>query len=234
MDSKNELVDRLPEPAGRGIRCLVTAGPTREYFDPVRYLSNPSSGKMGFALAEAALAAGWQVDLVAGPVCLTPPEGARVHRVVTGEEMLGAVESLFPLCDLLIMTAAVMDYRPADYSAEKLKKSADRMTAELLPTVDILKTVAARAERQMVVGFAAETGDVEEHAWEKLRRKGCHYIVANRVGGESGGFESDENRVILLGRDGTRREYGPDLKSGIARDLVAAFAERLMMREGSA
>ncbi|MGA2053480.1 MAG: phosphopantothenoylcysteine decarboxylase, partial [Opitutales bacterium] len=143
----------------------MTAGPTREHLDPVRFLSNPSSGKMGYALAAAAAEIGWRVDLVSGPVALPAPSGVTVHRVTSAAEMLAAVEGLFDFCDVLLKTAAVCDFRPKQYTGHKVKKGEAALMVEFEPTVDILKTVAARKRPdQLVVGFAAETQDVENYA----------------------------------------------------------------------
>jgi phosphopantothenoylcysteine decarboxylase/phosphopantothenate--cysteine ligase len=210
------------------IRALISAGPTREFFDPVRFISNPSTGKMGYALAEAAAAEGWHVELVSGPVCLAAPEGVELCRVITGEEMLRAVDCRFDTCDILIMAAAVGDWRPTVREARKVKKGADGMTIALVPTTDILKTVAARKKPgQVVVGFAAETNDVEEYARGKMKAKNCDLMVANRVGEPGTGFESDDNTVILLGRGTRREEIGPLGKREIASRLVARFAKAL-------
>ncbi|MDR2863092.1 MAG: hypothetical protein LBV54_04345 [Puniceicoccales bacterium] len=210
------------------LRCLITAGPTREFFDPVRFISNPSSGKMGYALAVAALEAGCVVDLVSGPVALSAPAGAILHPVVTGAEMLAQVEALFSGCDILIKTAAVCDFRPKHYSSGKVKKEAVPLSVEFEPVPDILKIMAARKRTgQTVVGFAAETDDIENYARRKLVEKKLDLIVANRVGRDGGlnAFGADVNRVILLGRDGGRRELGPAGKLEIARGLVAAILE---------
>lgn len=209
------------------VRCLVSAGPTREFFDPVRFLSNPSSGKMGYALAAAAARRGWLVELVSGPVSLTPPPGVTVIPVVTGAEMLEAVAARFAACDLLIMTAAVMDYRPVRREDRKIKKSSGLLSIDLEPVTDILKTVASGKTHQTVVGFAAETDHLEEYAQRKLIGKNCDYIVANRVGGPDGAFESDTNAVIILGREGRRQELGPAPKTLLAEDLMAVFARHL-------
>ncbi len=210
------------------IRCLITAGPTREYFDPVRFISNPSSGKMGFALAEAALAVGWAVELVAGPVALRAPAGAVCTPVVTAAEMLEAVQARFNRSDVLIMTAAVCDMRPRERFETKQKKEQMQLSVEFERTPDILKTVAAgKTEAQMVVGFAAETDDVERHAQDKLERKNLDWIVANQVGVTGSGFEADANAVVMLGRDGTRQPFGPAAKTEIARALIAFLQARL-------
>lgn len=209
------------------IRCLISAGPTREYFDPVRFLSNPSSGKMGYALAEAAASLGWFVNLVSGPVALECPPGCLRTSVVTGQEMFDAVNGLFPECDILIMTAAVMDYRPVERSTAKIKKDQLSMNIEMEPTTDILKTVTQQKTRQMVVGFAAETNDVEAYALRKMEEKRCDFIVANQVGQPGQGFESDTNRVLLLGPDGLHKVIGPDSKRAIAAELVSFFNSKL-------
>ncbi len=210
-------------------RCLITAGPTREFFDPVRFITNPSSGKMGYALAGAAVDAGCTVDLVSGPVALPEPDDVILYPVVTGAEMLAQVDALFDPCDILIKTAAVCDFRPKNYSAGKVKKNDVTLTVEFEPVADILKTVAARkTSRQTVVGFAAETTDIENYALRKLAEKNLDLVVANQVGRGSGNnaFESDSNRVILLGHDGFRREFGPAPKTEIARVLMAAILEK--------
>jgi phosphopantothenoylcysteine decarboxylase/phosphopantothenate--cysteine ligase len=210
------------------IRCLVTAGPTREFFDPVRFVSNPSSGKMGFAVAAAAARAGWAVTLVAGPVSLPTPEGVARVDVVSAEEMFRAVDGAFDGSDILVMSAAVSDYRPKEKADHKVKKGELSMTIEMEPTTDILKSVAARKKPgQFVAGFAAETGDVEAYAEAKMKAKNCDMMVANRVGGPTGGFMSEENTVTLLFRGGARREIGPAPKSVIAGEIVAAIAARL-------
>jgi len=199
---------------------LITAGPTREFFDPVRYISNPSSGKMGYALAQAALARGWRVRLVSGPVALEAPAGCEIARVVTGAEMLSACRQWFPACDLLIKTAAVCDFRPKQFLKEKFKKTGRGMTVEFEPVTDILKTLSAeRAPGQRLVGFAAETTDVESYALRKLTEKRLDFIVANRVGVAGSGFEADHNAVCVYGADKTRREFGPALKRDLAREL---------------
>lgn len=203
------------------MRCLITAGPTREHLDPVRFLSNGSSGKMGYALAAAALARGWQVDLVSGPVALNAPAGARVHRVVSAAEMLAACEAPFAACDLFIAVAAVADFRPRSPAAEKQKKTGDPLLLELVPTVDILRTLAARKRPgQRVVGFAAETHDLEAHARQKLAGKNLDWIVANDVSRPGLGMNADDNAVLLLGADGMRHAFGPAAKAACAEFIL--------------
>ena len=202
------------------IRCLITAGPTRELIDPVRYISNPSTGKMGFSIAEAALEAGWNVDLVAGPVALEEPKGAILYPVVTAEEMLHQVDALFDACDVLIMTAAVSDFRPVIQHRHKEKKDDASMNIEFERTTDILKTMSERKKHQTVVGFAAETKDVVTYAKEKLASKNCDFIVANEVGQEGSGFAADTNEVLLIAADGSSVKLGPTTKSAIAEELI--------------
>lgn len=211
------------------VRCLITAGPTREFFDPVRYISNPSSGKMGYALAEAAVARGWKVDLVSGPVALAVPDGLSFYPVVTGDEMLRRVEALFVHCDILIKSAAVCDFRPKKRTVKKLKKaSIGRLVVEFEPVVDVLKAVAARKRSgQMVVGFAAETHDLEPYARKKLESKNLDWIVANHVGGSDSGFETDMNSGLLLGKAGERIELQRHTKKHLASLLVEHFAKEL-------
>jgi phosphopantothenoylcysteine decarboxylase/phosphopantothenate--cysteine ligase len=202
------------------IRCLITAGPTREYLDPVRFLSNPSSGKMGFALAEAALERGWTVDLVAGPVALTEPDGAILYPVETAEEMFHQVDALFDVCDILIMTAAVSDFRPRQRLPHKAKKDQAELVIELERTRDILAAMAERKAHQVMVGFAAETDQVESYAQKKLIEKQLDWIVANDVSVMGLGFAADDNQVLLLGANGQRVELGPERKQSIARKLL--------------
>lgn len=213
------------------IRCLITAGPTREFIDPVRFLSNPSTGKMGFAIAEAARDAGWTVDLVAGPVSLPEPAGVVLYPVVTAEEMLRQVDGLFGPCDILIAAAAVGDWRPKVRHGHKLKRGPGDLTLELEPCPDILSAMARRRQPgQVLVGFAAETDRLEERARAKLEAKGLDWVAANLVAGPGSAFGSDTNTLHLLGKDGSRRVLGPADKREVARQLVAALAPRLSPR----
>jgi len=199
---------------------LITAGPTREFFDPVRFISNPSSGKMGYAIARAAFERGWRVLLVSGPVCLAPPGGCRFFPVITGEEMLKTCEKLFPQCDLLIKAAAVCDFRPKEFLSEKFKKTGQGMSVEFEPVPDILKTLAAKKRAgQIVAGFAAETENVEAYALKKLKEKNLDFIVANRVGAQDSGFEADTNAAIVLGADGSRAEFALAQKAQLGAQL---------------
>lgn len=187
------------------LRITITAGPTREPLDPVRYLSNHSSGKMGFALAEAAVRQGADVTLISGPVHLPTPEGVTRLDVDTAEQMLDAVLKALPSTHMLIGCAAVADYRAATVAEHKIKKQSqngDELTLHLVKNPDIIATAAARGQAKFVVGFAAETQDVEAYAEDKLIRKKLNAIVANDVSDPTIGFGSDENRVTLLSRRG--------------------------------
>ncbi|HXA80090.1 MAG TPA: phosphopantothenoylcysteine decarboxylase [Opitutaceae bacterium] len=214
------------------LRCLITAGPTREHIDPVRFLSNGSSGRMGYALAGAALARGWHVDLVSGPVALPPLPSAVTHRVVSAAQMLAACEPLFDGCDVFIAVAAVADFRPKVVAGEKMKKSAtaEGMTLELVPTVDILKTLSGRRRPgQVLVGFAAETHDLEASGLRKLADKNLDLIVANDVSRPGMGMEAENNAVVLLSRAGERWAFGPVPKRAVAEfilEKVVAIAGR--------
>ncbi len=208
-----------------GLRVVVTAGPTRERIDPVRFVSNRSSGKMGFAVAAAARAAGAEVVLVAGPVALPTPPGVRRVDVESAADMQAAVEREVRGAALFISTAAVADYRPASPADRKIKKTEAALAMSLERTTDILAGVAARSDRPFVVGFAAETNDVEHHAKQKLLKKNLDMIAANEVGDDKV-FDKDENALIVLWRGGGRAQLGPASKSEIARELVALIGER--------
>ena len=204
------------------LRCLITAGPTREHLDPVRFLSNGSSGKMGYALAAAAQARGWEVDLVSGPLTLPAPAGVTRHSVVSAAEMFAACEPLFPRCDVFIAVAAVADYRPQTFSAEKQKKTGGAVVLHLVPTIDILGTLAPRKQpHQCVVGFAAETHDVETYARGKLAAKHLDWIVANDVSRPGIGMDADANAILLLGAQGERHAFGPAPKAAVAEFILA-------------
>ncbi|HEY3444225.1 MAG TPA: bifunctional phosphopantothenoylcysteine decarboxylase/phosphopantothenate--cysteine ligase CoaBC [Paludibaculum sp.] len=180
---------------------LITAGPTRELLDPVRFISNRSSGKMGYAMAEAAATRGARVILVSGPVQLTPPEGVQVVPVQTAVEMRDAVLAHLDAATVIIKTAAVADYYVAAVPTHKVKKTAMRYSLELEPTPDILAEVGRRKKDQLLIGFAAETENVVAEARRKLLAKNCDMVVANNVSAEGTGFESDDNEVVLVTRD---------------------------------
>ncbi|MBI2199495.1 MAG: bifunctional phosphopantothenoylcysteine decarboxylase/phosphopantothenate--cysteine ligase CoaBC [Candidatus Rokubacteria bacterium] len=223
VDSILEAVERLLTPVRdlAGERILVTAGPTREPIDPVRYLSNRSSGKMGHALATAALRRGAEVVLISGPTSLTPPSGAVYVPVQTAEEMREAALQHIESATIVIKAAAVADYRVRDPHARKIKSSkAEGLTLELLPTPDILKELAARRGRAFIVGFAAETHDVRASGTEKLRSKGIDLLVANDVSRQGIGFESDDNEVLLLDRWGGAIELPRMRKLAVAGAIL--------------
>jgi phosphopantothenoylcysteine decarboxylase/phosphopantothenate--cysteine ligase len=183
-----------------GETILITAGPTREKIDPARYLSNRSSGRMGYAVAEAALRRGARVLLVTGPTALTPPGAAEITRVESAEQMRDAVLSLLPQATIVIKAAAVSDYRPKSASPQKIKRKGP-ITLDLEPTADILKEISARKQSQIIVGFAAETENVLENARQKLAAKHLDAIVVNDISREGIGFDSDRNEVTIITHD---------------------------------
>lgn len=205
-----------------GRRVLVTAGPTRERLDPVRFISNRSSGKMGFAIASAAREAGADVLLIAGPVALPTPPGVRRLDVESADDMFGAVMREVAGADIYISTAAVADYRPARPAAQKIKKTESALDLELERTTDVLAAVAARPDRPFVVGFAAETENVEQNARAKLLRKNLDLIAANEVGDDKV-FDKDENALIVLSRT-DRTALGPAPKGRLAQEFMALVA----------
>lgn len=204
------------------MKILITAGPTREAIDPVRFLSNRSTGKMGCALAQAAQELGHRVTLVAGPIAVPPPEGVTVVAVESASDMAAAVKARAPEADLIIMAAAVADYRPKTRSESKIKKGSGALVLELERTEDILASLG-RMKRpgQILVGFAAETNDVTAYAAAKLARKNLDWIAANLVGVPDRGFAADTNAVTLLGRGGARIELALQSKPELARKILA-------------
>ena len=209
-----------------GVEVLVTAGPTREALDPVRYLTNHSTGKMGYALAVAAAEAGARVSLVSGPTALPAPPGVERIDVTSAEEMYTKVMARAARCDIFIAAAAVGDYRPARCAEQKIKKEDGPATLDLVRTPDIAAGVAAMDGGPFTVGFAAETESVQAHAQDKLEGKGLDMIAANRVGLPDRGFASDRNALSVLWRDGGSRELGLAPKAELARSLIALVAER--------
>ncbi|MBY6033804.1 bifunctional phosphopantothenoylcysteine decarboxylase/phosphopantothenate--cysteine ligase CoaBC [Marinobacter daepoensis] len=231
MLEPDQLVGRLEarqeSPSGllAGRRVVVTAGPTREPIDPVRYITNHSSGKMGYAIAAAAAAAGASVVLVSGPVSLAVPPGVDVRPVCTAKEMLEASSrAVDEGCDIFVATAAVADYRPEAFVSQKIKKSSDSMNLSLVRNPDTLATIAARTDAPFTVGFAAETRDVARYATDKMMRKKLKMIVANDVSVPGLGFSSDRNAVTVFWPEGTE-SIGPDSKQAIAARLVALIAD---------
>ena len=212
-----------------GRHLVVSAGPTFEDIDPVRFIGNRSSGKMGFAIAAVAAARGARVTLVAGPVHQPTPAGVQRVDVRSAAQMHAAVFAALP-CDAYIGAAAVADFTPRAFAAGKLKKTPgqDTLVLELVKTRDILAEVAARAQRpRLVVGFAAETDNVAGYARGKLERKGVDLVCANQVGVGATGFESDDNALLVLGHDGFERALGPAAKSSLAGLLLDLVAERI-------
>ncbi len=197
-----------------GLKVLVVAGPTREYIDPVRFISNRSSGRMGYALARVAMERGADVTIVSGPVSVEPPMGARVTRVETSEEMLEAVKKHVRGVDILVMAAAVADFVPDDYSPVKREKG-DTLVLSLRPAPDIVKAVSGMSNRPFIVGFSAETGPNIAKARKKLAEKGMDFIVFNDVTLDGAGFDSDTNRISIIDRDGVA-DYPLMSKEGCA------------------
>lgn len=206
-----------------GKRVVITAGPTREPLDPVRYLSNHSSGKMGYALARAAADAGAATTLISGPVTLPTPENVQRHDVQSALEMLQVSESLASDCDIFIACAAVADYRPATQSNQKIKKGAKQITLALERNPDIIATIAGANNPPFTIGFAAETRDVLPYAREKMVRKGLNMIVANDVADQNIGFNSDENEVTVLWASGEQLLQRAG-KGVIAQQIVSLIA----------
>jgi phosphopantothenoylcysteine decarboxylase/phosphopantothenate--cysteine ligase len=212
-----------------GKRVVITAGPTREALDPVRYISNNSSGKMGYALAQAAVDAGAITTLVSGPVSLAPPDHIQFFAVQSAEQMLGQCLALLPQCDIFIACAAVADYRPAKFENQKIKKGPQEITLQLVRTPDIVSAVAESAHRPYTIGFAAESNDVLNYARDKMQRKGLDMIIANDISDQSIGFNSDDNAVTVLWRDG-ERVLERARKGVIARQIVDLVAEQFQRK----
>lgn len=210
-----------------GKTVVITAGPTREALDPVRYLSNHSSGKMGYALAEAAAAAGASTVLISGPTALQAPDQVTFYGVISADDMLACAMELAPSADVFIAAAAVADYRPAARAAQKMKKGdTQSMQLTLVENPDIVASVAALSERPFTIGFAAETQRVAEYAQDKMQRKNLDMIIANDVSDSQIGFNSDDNAVLLIDRQGQVR-FSKRSKRQLARDLINEIANRL-------
>ncbi|MBL8224162.1 MAG: bifunctional phosphopantothenoylcysteine decarboxylase/phosphopantothenate--cysteine ligase CoaBC [Chromatiales bacterium] len=207
-----------------GLTVVVTAGPTRELIDPVRFVSNRSSGKMGFAVARAAAEAGARVILVAGPVHLPTPAGVERHDVETAEEMYRTTLDLIGAADIYIGAAAISDYRPREIAAHKIKKKTETLTLEMTKSPDLLATIARLPQRPFTVGFAAETEKLEEHARLKLTGKRLDMIVANQVGTRLG-FDDDDNQAVVLWADG-QHALGRKSKGDLALEIVTVIAGR--------
>lgn len=203
------------------MNCLISAGPTREWIDPVRFLSNPSSGKMGYALVRAAVDRGMQVTLVSGPTALKAPAGAEVLYVETAREMQEAMSQRFAKADLIIMAAAVSDHRPETRSKQKQKKEQVRMTLDLVANPDILMELGKQKKNgQTLVGFAAETENLLPNARRKLREKNLDWIVANDVSEKDRGFQSDFNKISLLSKEQNEMDFEYQEKNSLARKIM--------------
>ena len=208
------------------MRIVISAGPTREAIDPVRFITNRSTGKMGYAIARAAVKMNLQTVLVSGPVNLAPPEGVEFVPVESAAEMADAMKKAAAEADIIVMAAAVADYRPKQYSTSKVKKSDGDMCIELERTEDILLSLGKNKKPgQILVGFAAETDDLLQNAQGKLERKNLDYIAANIVGVPGRGFGADNNAITLLGRNGSRTEFALQSKEALAESLLKFVLE---------
>lgn len=206
----------------KGKKLVVTAGPTREPIDPVRYLSNHSSGKMGYSIARNAMRRGGEVVLISGPTCLEAPKGVRLVNVTTTDEMFRAVEDEFDDSDILIKAAAPSDYRPSSISKEKIKKEdkTDNLNIDFVKNMDIAKYFGNKKKNQIIVGFAAETTNLHQYAKEKLKKKNFDFIVANDVTRKGAGFKGDTNIVSIIDKEGETREYPQMNKNEVANIIL--------------
>jgi phosphopantothenoylcysteine decarboxylase/phosphopantothenate--cysteine ligase len=225
---------QLAATAGQGILAgktvLVTAGPTREPIDPVRYISNRSSGKMGYAIAAAAISQGARVTLISGPVNLAAPRGVEVFNVKTAQQMYEATHDHLQGVDIFVAAAAVSDYRPSDAAQHKIKKNNETMQLELVRSQDILASVAALDDAPFTVGFAAETENVRDYALGKLEKKNLDMIVANRVGDDCG-FDLDDNEIEVYWKDG-EKSFPRAPKTELADQVMQLVAERFTAVRG--
>ncbi len=210
----------------KNIKCLITAGPTREYFDPVRFISNPSSGKMGWAIAESAKNKGWDTTLVLGPSVLPNIDGIKMERVVSAQDMLEVCQKYFEECDILIMSAAVSDVRPKNKIDHKAKKNEIDLNPILERTPDILLTLSKNKGNKVLIGFAAETQNVLAYAKSKLEQKNLDAIVANNVGNSTGGFASDDNQIDVILKDGNLIQFPQATKKELADKLIDFLSEK--------
>ena len=226
-----DVVNTLRKKDLDGVRFVITAGPTREAIDPVRFLTNHSSGKMGYALARQAAYRGADVVLVSGPTKLDTPSGVTLVPVVSAQQMFEAVQAYFADADVIIKSAAVADYRPKMTATQKIKKTDGDMVLELERNQDILAWLGAHKTTQMLVGFAAETNDVEKHALGKLERKQLDYIAANDVSAAHSGFGKDTNQVTLYGADGSVTELPVLSKDETANRILDVIAANLAARQ---
>lgn len=208
----------------KGKKILVNAGPTREPIDPVRYITNHSTGKMGVAIAAALLEAGAEVFFVTGPLLVEIPKGLIVTKVITAAEMMEACARIFPEMDAAILTAAVADYRPAAVATDKIKKSDEQWSLALEKTGDVLQQLGQlKSKRQLLAGFALETVNEKEHAFQKLQRKNLDFIVLNSLRDEGAGFGTDTNKVTIISKDNSIKEFPLMTKSEVAAEIVQLF-----------
>lgn len=222
----DQLVRMLCAKDFAGKRVLVTAGPTYEPFDPVRFIGNPSSGKMGYAIARAAELRGADVTLVSGPCSLAAPDRVKTIRVRSAAEMASAVFGRSDRMDVIVKAAAVSDYRPAETASEKIKKDREELKLSLVKTQDILKTLGQGKKNQVLVGFAAETENLEDNAQKKLKEKNCDMVVGNLVGRDLSGFAADTNQVTLFFKDGSAEPLDVMAKDEVAWVLLDRVKER--------
>ncbi len=230
MQQPDKIVDQVANCFANGHlsgkKVVITAGPTREAIDPVRYISNHSSGKMGYALAAAAVEAGAEVTIISGPVALTPPDRCTLIAVVSAAEMHSSAMAACVGADIFIAAAAVADYRPVSVAEQKIKKTADSIELKLEKNVDIVSAVAENFNDLFTVGFAAETQDVERYARDKLTRKKLDAIIANDVSRADVGFNADDNEAWWITADNSQI-YSKRSKAQLARDIIAAISQRL-------
>lgn len=225
----SNLISGAKQGALSGLRVTVTAGPTWEALDPVRGLSNHSSGKMGYAVAAAARKAGADVDLISGPTALSPPSGVRLIAVRSADEMMAAVQNEIDRCDIFIGVAAVADYRPAHAEELKIKKNDERVTLELVRNPDILSWVSAHQKRPFTVGFAAETNNPLEYARAKLASKNLDLIAVNHVSDENNPFGSDQNQLVVISAT-DEADLGRKSKTQLAAELVSVISRKFHER----
>ncbi len=225
-----ELVFEVKPNSLNGKKVVITAGPTREAIDPVRYISNHSSGKMGYAVAEAAKRLGADVVLVSGPVSLSTPNNVVRIDVESAQEMLDAVQAQLSSCDIFISVAAVADYRAVEVADNKIKKSKDRMQIEMIKNPDVLGTIASSDPKPFCVGFAAETDNVAQYALAKLQRKNLDMIAANDVSVEEGVFNADENALDVFWPDSGHEHISRRKKTALADALLALVSEQFQLK----
>lgn len=209
--SSNELM---------GKKVVVTAGPTIEPLDPVRYMTNYSSGKMGYVIAEEAKKRGAEVVLISGPTSINPPLGVEIISINTTREMLKAVEEQFSGCDILIKAAAPLDYRPENVSDKKIKKTSDELNIKFVKNPDIVAQISTKKHNQVIVGFAAETDNLIENAKDKIQRKNLDFIVANNILEDGAGFKGDTNIVTIIDKNGNKESYEKMLKEDLSKVIL--------------